>query len=174
MPDAACSLKTGLWEITRTSEISAPPVSLSPQQLEGLDPAARARVAAVLQRQAAERAARGGAPQVNSHTKRECVTPESLARRQMSMNDNDRGERGESCPPVVKSRTASTIVLVTDCVIDGHPIHSDMTFEVKSPGEIAWQMSSSVNMGAQSGKTRATATGRWIGPACGDAKPARW
>ena len=169
MPDNFKGLKPGLWEVTRRSESIAPPISAASIDLSGLDAAARARVQAVLARQAAERAARGGAPEVTVHTKRECLTPEILASRKSPL---DRERRGE-CPPVVKTRTASRLVLTSQCTIEGHEFSVEMSFEVKSPVETVSSVTSTGAYGGQPTKSADTSTARWIAADCGTVKPAR-
>ena len=181
MPDAAKHLKTGLWEETRTSEMSAPPIAPNAAMLEGLDPAARARVEAVLQKQAAARAARGGGPATTTHTKRECITPAVLAKRQLSMDQDEiRRNHTVACKPVVKSRSASTVELTADCDIQADSenkrmpagtMHMDMRFEVKSPEETLTQLDWSGNFGGQASHNRSTLSSRWLGAACGEVKP---
>ena len=182
MPEDAKHLKTGLWEVTRTSEISAPPMVPNAAMLEGLDPAARARVEAVLKRQAAERATRGGGPETTSHTKRECITPEVLAKRQLSMDQDEiRHNHKVTCTPVVKSRSASTVALTADCNIQAEyedrampagQMHMEMRYEVKSPEETVTQLDWSGNIGGQASHNKSTMSARWLGSACGDVKPA--
>ena len=176
MPANARSLKTGLWETTRHTEIDDSGMDLGGLDLSGLDPAARARVKAVLDKQAAERKARGGAPKVSTRTKLECVTQEFLDKRRMSLEPDGRpgGLPGdETCPPVVKSRTASKMVVVADCSKDGHPFHVDMTIDVRSSGELYMESTMTGGpMGGKPGKTKATFSSRWIGADCGNAPPA--
>jgi hypothetical protein len=171
MPDDAKHLKPGLWETTRQTEIAAPPIAPNAALLDGLDAAARARVEAVLKRQGAERAARGGGPEVTTRTTRECVTAEVLAKRKLSMDDDQKHHgREESCPPVVKSRTSSTVVVAADCEMEGHKVHIDMRFEIKSPEETITELTGSADIEGHSSHTKATAMSRWLGSACGDAK----
>jgi hypothetical protein len=170
MPSDAKHLKPGLWETIVKSESVRPPVVLDKGTLNGLDPAARARVEAVMQKQAAARAARGGAPEVSSKTKRECITQAVLDKRSMSLEDGGRESgRDKDCPPVVKSRTASKVDVVASCNVRGQQFHLEMIFEVKSPQEFAAQTETSGNYGGQQSSSKTIGTSRWLGAACGDA-----
>jgi hypothetical protein len=170
MPSDFRALKPGLWQVTRRSEVTAPPITAASMDLSGLDPAARARVQAVLKRQATERAARGGGPEVNARTKQECLTAEALAKRQSPFER--RGGRDDDCPPVVKLRTASRLVVTSQCSVEGHAFNVEMTFEVKSATETAMTMTSTGADRGQASETNETVSARWVGPACGGVKPA--
>jgi hypothetical protein len=169
IPADARKLKLGLWEVTSQSESVAPPIDAKSIDMSGLDAAARARVEATLKKQAAERAARGGAPQVTTHTKRECLTQEALDKRQWSLDPENK--RDKQCPPTVKTATASRLVLVGNCAIEGMNVAFEMEFFVKSPEETVMKMSSNGNYNGQAIKSANTVTSRWVGAACGDARP---
>ena len=169
-------LKPGLWETTIRKEITAPPIDMGPM-MGTLDPAARARVDAVLKRQAAERAARNGAPEFTTKTKKECVTQEIIDKRSLSINPDQRGNNLlKDCPPVLKLRTSSRVVVTGECTIAADKggkagkFTSEMTFEIKSPEETYTSMTSSGNFGGQASKTSGSASSRWLGSACGNAK----
>jgi hypothetical protein len=98
------------------------------------------------------------------------VTAETLAKRQTSLEAGP-GGRDRNCPPVVKVRTASTLMLAADCSIEGHPMHMDMKFEVKSPTETYTEISNSGTTPGGQTSSKASAVSRWIGADCGDVKP---
>ena len=174
MPSDYKKLKLGLWETTRRSEIATPPIEMSAAQLGTLDPAARARVEAVLKRQAAERAARNGAPEVIVKTAQECVTQEVLDKRNLSPNSDRRGnDPMKDCPPVLKTRTANRIVVTGECTIEGGKFSTELIFEVKSPEETFTSVTSSGNFGGRASKTAGSASSRWLGAVCGSAKLAK-
>jgi len=169
-------LKPGLWETTLRTEITAPPIDMS-AMIGTLDPAARARVEAVLKRQAAERAARNGVPDVTSKTKQECLTQEVIDKRSLSINSDRRDNNLlQNCPPVLKSRTSSRLVVSSECTVAadkggrGGKFTSEMTFEIKSPEETYTSITSSGNFGGQASKTARSASSRWLGSACGNVK----
>ena len=171
LPADARKLKLGLWEVTRRSETVSPQIDAGSMDMRGLDAAARARVEAVLKKQAAERAARGGAPEVTTRTKQECLTQEAIDKRQKSFSPEGKGDM--NCPPVVKTATASRLVVNGNCAIEGQAFTFEMEFEVKSPEETLMKMTSNGSYGGHPVRSANTVTSRWLGAACGNAKPVR-
>jgi hypothetical protein len=171
MPADARKLKLGLWEVTRRSEHLSPAIDAASIDTSGMDPAAKARVEAVLKKQAAERAARGGAPEVTTRTKQECLTQEALDKREKSFTSDDRHDM--TCPPVVKTATASRLVVSGNCNVDGQKFTYELEFEVKSPEEMIMKRVSSGSFNGHPVGSNDIVTSKWIGAACGNAKPAR-
>ena len=171
LPADARKLKPGLWEVTRQSENVSPQMDASSMDTSGMDAAAKARVEAVLKRQAAERAARGNAPVVTTRTKQECLTQEAIDKRQNSFTPESK--RDLACPPVVKTATASRLVLNGNCSIEGNAFAFEMDFQVKSPEETVMKMNSNGSYGGHAVRSAHIVTSRWLGAACGNAKPAR-
>lgn len=173
------TLKPGLWETTLRSENTAAPIDMS-AMMGTLDPASRARVEAVLKRQAAERAARGGAPEVTTKTKKECVTQAVLDKRKLSLNSDRGGSNSmEGCTKLLKSRTSSRVVVTGECTVTADradkadkagKFTTELTFEIKSPEETFMAAISSGNLGGQPSKTSSSASSRWLGADCGNAK----
>jgi hypothetical protein len=179
IPADAYKMKPGLWEETRRSSIDSPPIKIDTSQF---DPATRARVEATLKRQADARAARGGAPESNVRTQKTCRTKSWLADQDKK---DGKGRDFGSCPPVVKSNSASRTVFTLQCTQeiplgrgDGPKttqkvsIDAEWIFEVKSPEEGTMQMTSTTAMaGEPPRKSVETVTARWLGPDCGNVKP---
>lgn len=183
MPSDYKRLKLGLWEETRRSERFSPPSNFGAMDMSGFSPEERARVEAVLKRQAEERKARGNAPEVSTHTKRTCMTAQKLEKnmRGMDLTNGDRQNKDVQCNYQVKQSTASRLVVAGECMVadagpkagsyaGGGKFTSEIAWEIKSPESTIASTSSEGKMGSASIKSRDVVESRWISADCGKVK----
>jgi hypothetical protein len=180
------SVRLGLWELTDETRMQGgPAIDISQIQahiaedMKEMTPEQRARIQALMQRQAARSA---GAP--SSHTRQECLT--AAGRDKGWTGDMARGDHAGDCAMTELSRTASTVVVNMSCsgrdkgqIAEaegrGHgPTNMSqtgtVTFEIKSPTEMSSRVQLSGMMGDKPLKTDITMHGRWVAADCGTVK----
>jgi hypothetical protein len=176
-------LKMGLWEETRQEEAAPrPAMDMSAMDMSSMTPEQRARVEAVLKRQAAERAAQGNNPTVTNKTKRSCLTAQKIDREWTKMPFQERGgSGGMSCTNKVLQSTSSKLAVRGECTIPdsgtkgegppggGHFV-SQFSMEVKSPELFVVESSTEGVVAKVPTKRHGTMTARWIGSDCGSVK----
>ena len=181
------NIRLGLWEMTdeRTTQ-GGPKIDMAQIQahladdMKGTTPEQRARIEAVMKKQAAQAA---GAP--TSRTKQKCIT---AADRDKNLT-NDMKERDSAelnCTMKEVCRTSSKVVVDMSCSgrdrgqiakAEGRgegPIvmtqNGTMTFEFKSPTEMESQFQMSALIGNEPMKSDMKMHGRWISAECGKVK----
>lgn len=169
------SLRPGLWEITSSEKMATPDMSAL-MDTSDMDAATRARVEAVLKRQAAERAKEGPDGGVKTSKKATCITKEQIEKAQSSFLGGE-GNDPDKCDPVVKQRTSSKIVWEGQCPIKDGPVQGQIalngSIEILSPTAMTAHFSSSGTMQGQPIANESTMQGRWISADCGNVKPDR-
>lgn len=183
MPSDYKRLKLGLWEETRRSESVTPPVDLSGMDMSHFSPEERARVEAVLKRQAEERKARGDAPRVTTRTKRTCMTAEKMEKnmREMDPARGDRNDKEVQCTYRVKENSSSRLLVASECTIadaglkagpyaGGGKFSGEIAWEIKSPEWTIASTSSEGRMGSAPIKNRDVVESHWIGSDCGNVR----
>jgi len=183
LPSDFKRLKLGLWEETRQEEAAPrPAISMKDIDMPGMTPEQRARVEAVLKRQAAERAAQGDKPTVTNKTKRSCLTAQKMEREWTKMPFQERDGHDEvSCTNKVLQSTSSKLAIRAECTVadpgpkagaaqgGGHFV-SQFSMEIKSPEQFIVESSTEGTMGKVPMKNHGTMTARWIGADCGSVK----
>ncbi len=162
--------KTGLWEGTVRSESGpAPQMDMNSMDMSQITPEQRARVEAVLKRQHAQAKAQGNSPRELSKKKQFCVKQADLDRGENSMFGDE--DKGAKCSRHETVRTASRVSVTAQCAVEGGGnFVSEMTFEVKSPTEIAERMTMNGAFGNHPVKSDMGIEAHWVGPDCGHVK----
>lgn len=181
------NIRLGLWEMTtEMTTQGGPKIDMGQIQahladdMKGMTPEQRARIEAMMKTQAARAA---GAP--TSSTKQKCI---AAADRDKGLTDdmNGRDNAERNCTMNEVSRTSSKIVADLTCSGrdkgqiakaggrgDGPTVmtqNGTMTFELKSPTEMASRFQMSALIGNQPMKSDMKMFGRWISADCGKVK----
>ncbi len=176
-------VKVGLWEqTTKEEKTPGPAVQLSPEVLAGMPADARARVEAVLKRQAGERAAKGNAPEMSTKTKRFCITPKQLDEG-INLPDMGRGdvEHNTKCSENKLDQSATGLHMKMVCTSQpgngdkGAPqgdMHSvmELTVVAKSRESFTEDLVTDFTFGGQHQHRQVHGEARWVGASCGTVK----
>lgn len=181
------NIRLGLWEMTtEMTTQGGPKIDMGQIQahlaedMKGMTPEQRARIEAVMKKQEARAA---GAP--TSSTKQKCI---AAADRDKGLAGDMKGRDNaeQNCTMNEVSRTSSKVVLDLTCSgrdkgqiakaegrSDGPTAmtqNGTMTFELKSPTEMASRFQMSAMIGNQPMKSDMKMLGRWISADCGKVK----
>ena len=144
------NIKTGLWQVTMTSEVSGRP-PMSPDLLARMTPEQRAKFEAAMKARASQ------GPQTKTY--KNCITKEKL-------NKDPFGEARKSCTRTVLASTGSKMDVREVCV--GQNGKRDMTIRIEAADSEHVTGSGQVNAagGNDSMKVSMHFTGKWIGAVC--------
>ena len=176
-------VKAGLWEQTMKEEKTPQPaIQMSPELLAGMPADARARVEAVLKRQAAERAAQGNSPVVSTKTKRFCITQKQLDEG-LKLPEMGRGDLEDKtkCSENKLDQSATRLHLKMACSSQpGHgekgapqgEMHSTMELTVvaKSRENYTEDLATEYTFGDQHQRSQTRGEAHWVGASCGNVK----
>ncbi len=76
----------------------------------------------------------------------------------------------EGCKDTIVSRTASKVVMKTDCLMPSGKSAIELTVETKSPKDYVGHTSSVASFPGREVKTSNTFTAKWVAASCGDKK----
>jgi len=144
-------MKTGQWEITRTSDMSGMP-PIPPEVLSRLTPEQRAKMEAAMQ----ARGARGPSTKVETR----CITKEDLDK---PLNlDRDRA----SCKNTIVTSSSSKQEIKIDC--DEKGMKATGTVKVEASNSENVKITSQINAGDGSHNMNMNMTmlAKWVGPSC--------
>jgi len=147
-------VKTGLWEVTHTSQTGGmPPL---PSQLR-LTPEQRAKIEEAWKANAAERAK----PQIT----KTCITKEKLTK------ETPFGENQPSCKRTVLTSTSSKLEVQEQCP-EANGMKMNLTFRVEAVNSenIKGVIEAAMSGGSRAMNTTSNITGRWVSPVCGTVK----
>jgi hypothetical protein len=155
-------LQRGLWEQTLEDERTPPPPMDPEVVTRGLDPEAKKRVLATLEKQKA----RGPGPTTTKHTKKFCVNDEWMAKRGLG----NMSEGLDECKAQVISRSASKASYKVECPMpEGHSV-IELNLEVKSATEVAMTASSQGTIQGHELKSHSTYTAHFVTVDCAGTK----
>ena len=140
------NIKTGAWEVT-INRVTAG-MMMPKDTLAQMPPAQRAKIEAMM-------SARNG--KVNTHISRTCVTPQDLARGELTAKETQR----KNCTRNVISQTARHFEFEEVCTAP-EPSKMHASFDATS----AESYTASMDMAQTDGKVHVDMHGRWIGAAC--------
>ena len=146
-------VKTGLWEVTHTSQTGGmPPL---PSQLR-LTPEQRAKIEEAWKANAAERAK----PQIT----KTCITKEKLTK------ETPFGENQPSCKRTVLTSTSSKLETRVQCDVEGVKNVGTFQVEALSQESVKGAVHMTTSGGDHTLNMTSSFTANWIAPACGDVK----
>jgi hypothetical protein len=148
--------KPGLWEITSTMQSQG--MGIPEDRLAKMTPEQRAQVEAMVSSQM-KRAAQ---PTIS----KSCETAETIKREQTFGQD-----RNKSCKVTPISSSGSKRVMQISC--DGATGKTEGTITVESidPEHFTGTMAMHINAEGRKMEMNSKASGKWLGPNCGDVKP---
>lgn len=141
-------VKTGLWEITYTTQMSGVPIPES--ALKEMSPEQRARIEAVMKKRQEQ------APQ--SHTDKTCMTKEDLNRPFNKKDDSDE----EKCTQTILTATRTVQEYKIQCT-GSAPRSGTMHLEALSRESVK----STIKMNLPNGAVNNQMSGRWLAADCG-------
>jgi hypothetical protein len=145
------NVKTGLWEITATSDIAGMP-SLPKELLDKLPPEQRAEIEASMKQ--------GGAGGPHKEVSRECITERDL-------EDPFKSANPDECKSqlVRSTRTMQEVKLTCG---GQHKGSGSFLISTPTPETMTGVLDVSVGEGDATMKVKADMSGRWLGPDCGE------
>jgi hypothetical protein len=145
------NVKTGLWEITATSDIAGMP-PLPKELLDKLTPEQRAEIEAGMKQ--------GGAGGPHKEVSRECITERDL-------EDPFKSANPDECKSqlVRSTRTLQEVKLTCTGQYKGS---GSFLISTPTPETMTGVLDVSVGEGGTSMKVKADMSGRWLGPDCGE------
>ena len=148
------NIKTGLWEVTMTSEVSGRP-PIPPDVLARMTPEQRAKFEAAMK----ARASQGSQPKTHTN----CITKEKL-------NKDPFSEERKSCTRTVLASTGSRMDIREVC--EDQNGKREMTIRIEAPDSEHVTGSGQVTAagGNNSMNVSMHFTGKWIGAVCPETK----
>ena len=148
------NIKAGLWEVSVTPKMSGE-MPIPAEQLAKMTPQQRAALEAAVK-------GAGG----KTHTYKECMTPEKIAKG----FEMDRGADEKSCKRNIISSTASELTLHDECDDAKRKSSTDVHFEIKSGTQMNGKVHVVVTESGKSMTVDSTLQGKWLGASCGAIK----
>lgn len=139
-------IKTGAWEVTTSTAMAG--MMMPNDELSKMPAAQRAKI---------EEMMRARAGKVNTHTLSACVTPQDLARGELTAKEKQK----KNCTRKVISQSARHFEFEEVCAA---PEPSKMHARFDAPSRESY--TASMDMEQNEGKVHVDMRGRWIGPTC--------
>ena len=148
------NIKPGLWEVVNVPQVKGD-LPIPEEQLAKLSPEQRARL------EAAFKASSG-----QTHTYKECMTADKVAK---GFDLDQMGEKG-NCHKTVNTRSPDEVQLHQECEADNRKTVMDMHFTVAGGVKMTGTVNVVVTGGPRTMTMNSNLTGRWLGSDCGSVK----
>lgn len=148
------NIKTGLWEVTMTSEVSGRP-PIPPEALARMTPEQRAKFETAMKARSSQ------GPQTKTY--KNCVTKEKL-------NKDPFSEERKSCTRTVLASTGSRMDVREVCVDQNGEREMTIRIEAADSEHVTGSGQVNASGGNNSMKVSMRFAGKWIGAICPDTK----